>query len=133
MKITSKKMERGKRGPLKGDGGRPKDKLYNDPDRWIIVGALWYKKNPREQRSFAVLQALDNLSTQYDCIELARGTKVKDGIEYGALAIVNTADAYGFKGNRADRQSYPRLAESGSGCRALKICKPKSRGISGRG
>ena len=50
-----------KRGPRKGDGGRPAYKIHDDPDRWIIVTALWLRDDPKDHRSFAVLQMLDYL------------------------------------------------------------------------
>ena len=47
-----------KRGPRKGDGGRPPLRLYNDPDRWIVIIALSLKDDPREQRSYTTLRRL---------------------------------------------------------------------------
>jgi hypothetical protein len=80
-----------KRGPRKGDGGRPKLRLDTDPDRKIIVAALWYWRTHGAQRSFEVLQLLDNLLTQHDVIELEVGTQMVDGAEYGRLTVINTA------------------------------------------
>jgi hypothetical protein len=77
-----------KRGPRKGDGGRPKGemiRIYDDPDRLIIETARWLRKDPREQRTKALLQALDFLFTPHDCIGLAI-----ERVEYGALGITNT-------------------------------------------
>jgi hypothetical protein len=75
-----------------GDGGRPAYRLYTDPDRKIIVAALWYwRRDPEKQRSFAVLQLLDSLFTPYDAIELELGTKEIRGEEFGYLAVTNTA------------------------------------------
>jgi hypothetical protein len=97
MKIASKeRRERGKRGPREGDGGRPRYKLYEDPDRWIVIAALWYSRSdPKEQMGIAHLQALDNLLTKYEKIELALGAlpieeRLRGGIEHRSLSIANT-------------------------------------------
>jgi hypothetical protein len=93
MKVVPK--ERGKRGPREGDGGRPSYKLYEDPDRWIVIAALSYRSDPKEQRGIAQLQALDNILTKYEKIELALGAlpieeRLRDGIEHRSLTIANT-------------------------------------------
>lgn len=59
-----------KRGPHKGDGGRPALRLYNDPDRKVIKAALWFWRTHEAQRSFEVLQMLDALFTPHDTIKL---------------------------------------------------------------
>jgi hypothetical protein len=81
-----------KRRTKKGVGGRPAFTLYNVPDRWIVVTALWFRSDPREQRSLAILQALDFLLTPYDSIDVEVGTCVRerDGVEHGRLSMINT-------------------------------------------
>jgi len=79
-----------KRGPCKGEGGRPAYRLDTDPDRKIIVAALWYWRTDKEQRSFEVLQLLDNLLTPHDVIELELGTQMIDGTEHECLTVKNT-------------------------------------------
>jgi hypothetical protein len=80
-------MSARRRGPRPGDGGRPALTLDRDPDRKIIVAALWYWRTHEAQRSFAVLQWLDSLFTLHDVIEL--GTRMIDGAE--RLTVENTA------------------------------------------
>ena len=79
-----------KRGPRKGDGGRPAYKIHDDPDRWIIVTALWLRDDPKDHRSFAVLQMLDYLLTPHNSIEVERGSRMVDEVEYGCLSLTNT-------------------------------------------
>jgi hypothetical protein len=82
--------ERGKRGPRKGDGGRRQLRLYNDPDRWIIIIALWLRDDPGEQRSATTLEAFDLLLSPHDGIELELGTRMVDGVEFVQLSLTNT-------------------------------------------
>jgi hypothetical protein len=83
-------FRKGQRGRPKGEGGRPALKLYNDPDRMIVVSALRLGSDPQEQRSLAILQALDFLLTEYDSIEVELGTCVRHGVERGRLSLINT-------------------------------------------
>jgi hypothetical protein len=76
----------GSRGPRKGDGGRPALTLDTDPDRKIVVAALWYWRTHEARRSLAVLQWLDALFTPHDVINI--GTKIIDGAEH--LIVENT-------------------------------------------
>jgi hypothetical protein len=81
--IAPKKV---KRGPRKGDGGRPEYELRTDPDRLIIVATYWaihwLGEDWRRRKLIALLQFFDHLSTPHDCIEL--------GSEYGQLSTTNT-------------------------------------------
>jgi hypothetical protein len=71
------RLRTGKRGPRKGDGGRPALTLDRDPDRKIIVAALWWFRGHDEQQSFKVLEWLNALFTPHYAIKL--GTKIRDG------------------------------------------------------
>jgi len=93
-----------KRGPRKGEGGRPARKLYDDPDCWIIVAALWLRTDPKDQRAFETLQMLDFLLTPHDSIELARGTRVRDGVEWDCLSITNTTPPRAVASNSPGRR-----------------------------
>lgn len=55
-----------KRGPRKGDGGRPAYTLVDDPDRFVIVAALWFGDDRKGRRAYETLQALDFLLTRHD-------------------------------------------------------------------
>jgi hypothetical protein len=83
---------KGERGSRKGEGkgGRPALTLYNDPDHWIIVAALKILTDPKDQRTLAILQALDFLLTEHASIEVELGTCVRDGVEHGRLSLENT-------------------------------------------
>jgi hypothetical protein len=81
------RLRTGKRGPRKGDGGRPALTLDRDPDRKIIVAALWWWRGHDEQQSFKVLQWLDALFTPYGAIKL--GTETIDGET--RLTVENTS------------------------------------------
>jgi hypothetical protein len=63
-------MKRG-RWSGKSKGGRRAYRLDTDPDCWVIVAALWFRHDPKDQRSFAVLQALNVLLAPHDSIEVA--------------------------------------------------------------
>ncbi len=78
------------RGPRKGEGGRPAYRLDDDPDRRIVVCALWFWNDPEVQRSSAILQLLDALFTPYPTVELSLGTQLIGGTEYGRLSVTNT-------------------------------------------
>ena len=62
--------KRRKGEPLKSNGGRPALRLYNDPDRWIVIMELWLKDDPREQRShgrlYDRLEAFDLLLSPHN-------------------------------------------------------------------
>jgi hypothetical protein len=88
--------KRGSRGPRKGDGGRPAYRLDTDPDRRVIVAALWYWRTREAQRSFEVLQLLDNLFAPADVIDIESGDN--------RLTITNTADRIPGRRNHKDVQ-----------------------------
>lgn len=71
-----------KRGPRKGDGGRPALALDQDPDRKIIIASLWFWRTRDKQRSIQILQLLDFLFTEHDVIAVAT--------EPGKLTLENT-------------------------------------------
>jgi hypothetical protein len=96
-------MKRG-RWSGKSKGGRRAYWLDTDSDCWVIVAALWFRHDPKDQRSFAVLQALNFLLTPHDSIEVALGTRVVDGIEKRCLGLTNTQPARGYELNRPDRE-----------------------------
>ena len=53
---------RGSRGPPKGEGGRPRYALHDDPDRLIVIAALWFW----DDVSALSLQMLDFLFAPHD-------------------------------------------------------------------
>jgi hypothetical protein len=110
-----------KRGPHKGDGGRAAYKLHDDPDRWIIIAALWFRDDPKGQRAIETLQALDCLLTAHDSIELALGTTVRDGLEYGCLSITNTAPQRALSSNSNWMERRPLSAPGGRAFRRSRL------------
>jgi hypothetical protein len=82
-----------KRGPRQGDGGRPAYKLYDDPDRWVVIGAMWLRDyDPKAQRSYETLQLFDYLLTPHDDIKFEPGEpRMVGGVEYVQVGVVNTA------------------------------------------
>jgi hypothetical protein len=109
-----------KRGPKKGDGGRPRLTLYDDPDRWIIVAAMWLRGDPKERRSLATLQALDFLLTPYDSITVELGHAMRDGREWGRLSMENTAPPRAVSAN-APPTHRPLSAPSGRAFRRSRL------------
>jgi hypothetical protein len=90
MKLVAKQRNR---GPRKKDGGRPKGTvpLYDDADRFVIAAALSLGESAIDQRSIALIQALDNLLTPHEGIEVAPDeARLIDGVEYSAGTIINT-------------------------------------------
>jgi hypothetical protein len=111
-----------KRGPPKGEGGRPLVPLFTDPDRFIVITALWLRRgDPIAQRSFPVLQAADNLLTPYDSIELAIDSIEQDGKPYRRLTITNTQAPRALASNSPARRPH---AAPGGG--ALRISRLKN-------
>lgn len=62
---------KGKRGPRKGDGGRPKTQLTTDKDRFAVALAHWLTKQG-ESPSPATLKFADMLASEND-VEIERG------------------------------------------------------------
>ena len=85
-----KSEPRGARGPRKGRGGRPPLRLYSDPDRFVVIIALWLRDDPREQRSYTTLEAFDLLLSRHDGIELELGTRIVAGVEFVQIGINST-------------------------------------------
>ncbi len=111
-------------GPHKGMGGRPEGTrrlIYDDPDRWVIVTMLWLRQDPKERRSIALIEALDNLLTPHDGVELVLDEPREiEGVEHGVLGILNqTPDRVPDRrdSNKPDRR--PRSAPGGAAfCRS---------------
>ena len=113
-----------KRGPRKNDGGRPRTQIYEDPDRWIVAAAIWFGGSPEEQRSIELIEALDNLLTPHEGVELILETRPMNDSEHGCLGIVNVTDDRIPGTNLPDRRPRSSPGEW-TGNRAFKIYKPK--------
>ena len=119
-------IEARKRGPRKGDGGRPATlRLYNDPDRWIVIIELWLKDDPRKQRRHGTrydrLEAFDLLlSPHSDGIELEFGTRTVDGVEFVQIGIINT-QPMGSHGPDNLLDHLPRAAPGGQRLRRSRL------------
>ncbi len=111
------------RGPHKEDGGRPKVLLFDDPDRWIIAIAFWLRRDPKDQRSIAPIQALDNLLTPHEGVDLVLETCSIKGVEHGVLGIINTTPdrASDRRLNRNVLDRLPRSAPGGKRFRKSRV------------
>jgi hypothetical protein len=63
-----KEPQQRKRGPRKGDGGRPRKALDLDEDRFVIAYALWLRDRRLTPITPTLLKMLDMLFTKYNAV-----------------------------------------------------------------